>query len=259
MTKTSPALANARRMTARFPGRCCTCGVRFPAGTTILFAKGATAHAVCPTAEEVAAAPVVAEPVRAMVAVAPFVAALTAARAALTETYEAAKAVLAPLDEAAAQAAVAAGWCQSCNGQGFVAWFDTDYDCGCRGEGKTGGYSRAYAVSQSPAAQAAEAAALPARAEVARIAAEIEAVSRKLSRLQNPEKGDAVEVFKGRKVPVGTKGTMIWRGAGRKHGYYDRPADRVGVKDEAGTVHWTAITNVRPVEIPAEDAARWSL
>lgn len=55
------------------------------------------------------------------------------------------------------------------------------------------------------------------------------------------EKGSAVEVFKGRKVPIGTTGTVIWIGADR----YKRGAFRVGVKDEAGEVHWTAEDNVR--------------
>lgn len=251
-TATTPNLTNARRMEARFPGKCCLCGKRFAAGTEILYAKPNAAHAECPPAG--APEPVIATPVRVMVVVAPFLATLTAARAALVAARETALAVLAPLAAAADEAARAAGWCSSCEGRGFVAWFDTDYDCGCRGEGKEGGYSRAYAVERSVVAQAAEAAAAPARAEVSRLNGEIEVVSRKLSRLENAEKGDKVEVVKGRKVKIGTTGTMIWRGAGKRYGYYDRPADRIGIKDEAGETHWTAITNVRPVEIPADSA-----
>lgn len=53
-------------------------------------------------------------------------------------------------------------------------------------------------------------------------------------------KGKLVEVVRGRKVPVGTKGVLIWIGASRF-------GDRVGVKDEAGEVHWTAAGNVEVV------------
>jgi hypothetical protein len=51
------------------------------------------------------------------------------------------------------------------------------------------------------------------------------------------EKGKTVEVVRGRKVPKGTTGTVIWVGSGRY-------GERVGVKDAAGTVHWTAASNV---------------
>ena len=53
-----------------------------------------------------------------------------------------------------------------------------------------------------------------------------------------PEKGKTAEVFKGRKVAVGTSGEIIWCGEG-KWGW------RVGIKDAAGEVHWTAMSNVR--------------
>ena len=56
-----------------------------------------------------------------------------------------------------------------------------------------------------------------------------------------PEKGRQAEVFKGRKVPVGTTGEIIWVGDDR----YRRGAYRVGIKDAAGEVHWTAMDNVR--------------
>jgi hypothetical protein len=53
-----------------------------------------------------------------------------------------------------------------------------------------------------------------------------------------PRKGKVVEVFKGRKVPRGTRGKVIWLGDG------DYGA-RVGIKDASGAVHWTAASNVR--------------
>jgi hypothetical protein len=53
-------------------------------------------------------------------------------------------------------------------------------------------------------------------------------------------KGATVEVFKGRKVPVGTTGECIWVGDGRY-------GPRCGVRDEHGEAHWTALSNVRVV------------
>lgn len=54
------------------------------------------------------------------------------------------------------------------------------------------------------------------------------------------KRGDTVEVVKGRKVPLGTKGECCWVGDGK----FGR---RCGVKDAAGTVWWTAISNVQIV------------
>lgn len=51
------------------------------------------------------------------------------------------------------------------------------------------------------------------------------------------EVGKEVEVVRGRKVPKGTVGTIIWVGAGTW-------GPRVGVKEASGTVHWTAASNV---------------
>lgn len=64
-----------------------------------------------------------------------------------------------------------------------------------------------------------------------------------------PAKGKTVKVVKGRKVPVGLTGTVIWIGAGRKYtpnyGYskHQQVADRLGIKDESGNVHWTSASN----------------
>jgi len=55
-----------------------------------------------------------------------------------------------------------------------------------------------------------------------------------------PVKGKKMQVFKGRKVPKGTEGEVIWVGASR----YGRGL-RVGLKDAEGTVHWTDAVNVR--------------
>lgn len=61
--------------------------------------------------------------------------------------------------------------------------------------------------------------------------------------LYNVRKGSRVRVYKGRKVPVGTVGVVIWEGDSA----YGR---RLGVKDDNGTVHWVAADNVE-----REDAA----
>lgn len=57
-------------------------------------------------------------------------------------------------------------------------------------------------------------------------------------------KGQTVEVFKGRKVPVGTTGVIFWvadafDGAG---------ITRVGFKTEAGEPHFTDVANVRAIK-----------
>lgn len=56
-----------------------------------------------------------------------------------------------------------------------------------------------------------------------------------------PERGKTLKVVRGRKVPQGTVGACIWVGEGRW-------GKRVGIKDESGAVHWTAITNVEVVQ-----------
>jgi hypothetical protein len=82
---------------------------------------------------------------------------------------------------------------------------------------------------------AARAAAKAEKLEAARLAA-------------TPFAGKTVVFTKGRKIPKGTKGTVIWFGTGKKYGYGYGPAPmRVGVKDASGTVHWTAATNVTVV------------
>jgi hypothetical protein len=55
-----------------------------------------------------------------------------------------------------------------------------------------------------------------------------------------PARGKMLKVVKGRKVPKGTTGECIWIGDGRW-------GKRVGIKDAAGTAHWTAIANVEVV------------
>jgi hypothetical protein len=54
------------------------------------------------------------------------------------------------------------------------------------------------------------------------------------------EKGALVEVFKGRKVKVGTVGRIIWTGDSEW-------GPRVGIKTEAGETHFLAASNVKAV------------
>lgn len=57
---------------------------------------------------------------------------------------------------------------------------------------------------------------------------------------KRPSKGKTLKVVKGRKVPVGTEGVCIWLGNGQY-------GSRVGIKDSAGNVHWTAASNCEAV------------
>lgn len=61
-----------------------------------------------------------------------------------------------------------------------------------------------------------------------------------LTDLHYVAKGAPVKVVKGRKVPVGTTGECFWIGEGTW-------GTRVGLRDEAGETHWTAITNVERI------------
>lgn len=49
-----------------------------------------------------------------------------------------------------------------------------------------------------------------------------------------PAKGKRAKVSGGRKVPIGTEGTLTWVGPDR----YSRYRTRVGLKTDNGTVHW---------------------
>lgn len=57
--------------------------------------------------------------------------------------------------------------------------------------------------------------------------------------------GDTVKVVRGRKVPLGTQGTVIWMGEQSYNGSY--PKKRIGLKDAEGTAHWTALSNVEKI------------
>ena len=61
-----------------------------------------------------------------------------------------------------------------------------------------------------------------------------------VSAAKSVAKGKTVVVVKGRKVPKGTTGEVFWIGEG-DFGF------RAGLKDAAGTVHWTANSNLEVV------------
>ena len=65
--------------------------------------------------------------------------------------------------------------------------------------------------------------------------AELEAEAER--ELKEPKKGDRAVVVKGRKVPKGTVGVIIWEGS-------NQYGPRIGLKDDDGKVHWTATSNV---------------
>ena len=63
--------------------------------------------------------------------------------------------------------------------------------------------------------------------------------------------GKTVKVVKGRKVPIGTVGVCFWMGQ-TNYGKYGDPwgiytKERIGIKNEAGEVFWTALDNVELV------------
>jgi hypothetical protein len=55
-------------------------------------------------------------------------------------------------------------------------------------------------------------------------------------------RGKVVKVVKGRKVPLGTEGTVFWLDESKFGGY------RVGFETLSGEKHFTALSNVAPIE-----------
>jgi hypothetical protein len=144
-----------------------------------------------------------------------------------------------------------AGGCESCRGSGELAPATVDYDAvpcrKCRGpESHTPAGERARAAGHAPMLGAYRLGQedpfmivpLPPQVGEARARLrQVEAAYGWCKRAATPEKGKQVRVYKGRKVPVGTTGTCIWIGNGN-YGL------RAGVKDAAGTIHWTAANNL---------------
>lgn len=55
-------------------------------------------------------------------------------------------------------------------------------------------------------------------------------------------KGQTVTVVKGRKVPKGTTGVIVWEG--EPVTAYSKTVQRIGIKDAEGNMHYTASSNV---------------
>lgn len=149
-----------------------------------------------------------------------------------------------------------AGGCSVCRGRGWVVVWDTldslsgayaEYgkctnpDCTPETRAVTGlapvynRYDRNRGIERNPMESSSEWAALvePLQKVHAAALASLEDIRRRLT----PAKGKEARVVKGRKVPIGTRGEIIWIGDGA----FGR---RVGLKDEAGKVHWTSVDNV---------------
>jgi hypothetical protein len=62
----------------------------------------------------------------------------------------------------------------------------------------------------------------------------------------SPRKGQTTKVVRGRKIPIGTEGKLIWVGQ-TKFG------KRVGIKDATETVYWTAWGNIEFTD-PVDEA-----
>ena len=65
-----------------------------------------------------------------------------------------------------------------------------------------------------------------------------------------PIKGYPAKVVKGRKVPVGTEGMVVWTGEG---GF----GTRIGICDEKGTTHYTAADNVVRSGLNRQEGEMW--
>lgn len=95
---------------------------------------------------------------------------------------------------------------------------------------------RVYAEVDAPADVLAQYAAD--LAQVAALDAEVREVEAAERAARTVTKGKRIVVIRGRKVARGTAGVCIWIGDGTY-------GTRVGLKDDAGTVHWTSLDNVK--------------
>lgn len=266
-----------KKMNARYAGKCTACGKRFLAGTPIDYDSAAktAAHAVCPAAD----APEPAAPTP--VPVEPFLEKLEALGAEYANLSAFAK-ELGEIAHARAKADfVAAGGCLSCSGTGTVlTWSTMDGEgynefgaCtapGCSpetrkasGTNPAGSFAKFHpTASKVPSPYLVYPFFGVAKAwvddELHRVTAEMKVVESAIEL----KLGAVVEVVKGRKVPIGTKGTVIWIGEGRSYAprryswrnAYAAGPKRVGIKDAEGTVHWTAASNVEVTAILPEAA-----
>lgn len=147
---------------------------------------------------------------------------------------------------------VAAGGCKLCNGHGghSTSYHDGDSvwdDCSAR---KTGlcSYGKLPYFSYTPDYN---------DAELGRLSDAVYVAENKVAELESANevgKGKLVKVFKGRKVPIGTVGRVIWIGESTfGKGRFAKTTVRIGIKDAADVVHWTAADNVEVIELAPVD------
>lgn len=227
------------RMLSRYRGKCSKCAGGFPVDTEIFYDRDAktAAHATCP-AVNLAIVRKSVEPLYDELALVD--AELELLGKALTELED-------ETSNLAAFDFYTRGGCPKCDGTGHVlTWSTMDGDCydefsrcGCLPEalvklgrgykpGKYGGNKDVF--TDYPYAAVA-------RAILTEKMTPLNEKRAELSEVLTVKRGAVVEVVRGRKVPKGTKGVVIWIGDGRF-------GTRVGVKDDAETVHWTALSNV---------------
>lgn len=68
-----------------------------------------------------------------------------------------------------------------------------------------------------------------------------------------PVRGSTVRVIKGRKVPVGTEGEVVWKGDDRWSG-----GTRIGIKDASGKVQYTNSDNAERTDVVKADDQTWT-
>jgi hypothetical protein len=144
---------------------------------------------------------------------------------------------------------LAIGGCPNCAGEGYTYqhYHDGDSvrdDCSRKGKGCTAGTVPSWERYRSQYVQPVEV-----KAELERLYnAKTEAAERleELNDASRIGKGKLVRVFKGRKVPIGTMGHVFWLQDGQW-------GLRIGMKDVAGEVYWTAAANVEVMEDAPKD------
>jgi hypothetical protein len=180
------------------------------------------------------------------------------AKDSLAAAYDRNQVVSVKIDAYWKQAFLAAGGCDRCHGRGLIVVWDT-LDCmdgsaaeygtcpECKGEKRQGDaaydhthhskhdrWMNTYPTTAAPT--------LPAdiqkewdEAKEAINTAQVALDS--LTKALDPKvKGAKVQVFKGRKVPVGTVGTVFW--IGKSKGYNGGEKDRLGLKDADNNTIW---------------------
>lgn len=248
-----------KKLVARYKGSCRKCHGHVPVGEVVNYDTVAKKieHVACPEKPAV----VVVEKRDP----APVYDRLEAVRAEKAATYAVQKAVLDEATASVKEAFLARGGCEDCQGTGIVlTWHTLDGDCydeygACRAEGCTP-ESREHSglgyrgvrhthprrgafpspLAYSPWAEVAYAAVT---AKIDALSAEEKALDEKLA----VKRGSVVRVVRGRKVPKGTEGVVVWSGYGRAYSRWSGESVRLGIKDAEGAVHYTAASNVELV------------